>query len=222
MDERGVTRRRALAAGVGAGVTALAGCLGFGGDGGALADHPAASGVGAQPRRGPPVGEATTTLVGFEDPSCSRCAAFHRDTVPRILSDLVEPGTATYVVRPYPVVYAWGEPATRALWATYERDAESFWGLLDHYFAEQGAFGSGNVVERTRAWLERETDVDAGAVVEAASAEGFPDPVRENLDVGERAEVVETPTLFMFRDGEYRTEASGSVSYDLVTSALNL
>jgi hypothetical protein len=34
--------------------------------------------------------------------------------------------------------------------------------------------------------------------------------------------VVETPTLFMFRDGEYRTEASGSVSYDLVTNALNL
>ncbi|MFC5971589.1 DsbA family protein [Halomarina salina] len=247
MTRRRVGRRRVLAA-LGSGTLALAGCLGAGngrsdgsgmtdragtdgtdGEGNATGtaaqgtpDHTVWEGIDGQPAQGPEVGAATATVVAFEDPSCPRCAAFHRETVPRLLSDLVEPGTATYVVRPYPIVYEWGKPATRALWATYEQDAESFWGLLDHYFRTQGRFDSDNVVDLTRSWLEAETSVDVEAVVEAASADGFPEPVQTNLDVGDRANVSGTPTVFLFRDGAYRTRATGSVSYDLVASALNV
>jgi len=241
MNQRRVSRRRVLA-GVGLGTAALAGCLGVGGSDGSggsgLAtgngtgdatgsgssglDHPVGEGIDGQPTLGPAAGTAEATLVAFEDPSCPRCAAFHRDTVPRLRSELVEPGRATYVVRPYPIVYAWGEPATRALWATYERDTDAFWGLLDHYFTEQGAFDESSVLDRTRSWLDAETSVDADAVVSAAEADGFPAPVRANLDIGEAEGIDGTPTVLMFRDGEYQTRATGSVSYDLVVNALDL
>ncbi|MFD1513336.1 DsbA family protein [Halomarina rubra] len=223
MNHRRVGRREVLAGLAGGGVAALAGCLGVGGsDTSPLADHPVAEGLADQPTQGPAVGDATATVVAFEDPSCVRCAAFHRDTVPRLRSELVDPGTVSYVLRPYPVVFEWGEAATRALWATYERDAAAFWGLLDHYFTDQDAFSSGNVLDLTEAWLTAETSVDAAAVREAAAADGFPAPVQRNLDVGEAADVTGTPTVFLFRDGEYRTSASGSVSYEFVTSALEL
>lgn len=223
MNQRRVGRRAVLCGLAGAGVAALAGCLGVGeSDSSPLADHAVGEGIADQPTQGPAVGDASATVVAFEDPSCPRCAAFHRDTVPRLRSDLVEPGTLTYVLRPLPIVYEWGQPATRALWATYERDSEAFWGLLDHYFTEQGAFDTGNVLDRTAAWLTAETSVDAAAVVEAAEAEGYPTPVQTNLDVGESADVNGTPTVFLFRDGEFRTRATGSVSYDLITNALEL
>jgi protein-disulfide isomerase len=237
-DGAGTTRRQLLA--LGAGVLG-AGCLGgasagggadggtatdTGGaqppDGSTLADHPVGGDLDVQPRLGPEPGSATATIVAFEDPSCPRCAAFERTTVPEIREKLTEPGRATLVLRTIPVVYPWGRPATHALEATYARDEAATWALAGHYFAEQDAFGPENVLDRTRAFLAAETEVDAEAVVADAEAEAYGDAVQLDLSAGEAADVGGTPTVFLFRDGRYRTRASGSVSYDLIARALEL
>ncbi|WP_251343697.1 DsbA family protein [Haloplanus halophilus] len=221
------TRRGVLAGGL----SALgAGCLGSAGGGGSegegdaasLATHPVGANLDAQPRLGPPPGEATGTVVAFEDPSCPRCAAFERDTVPRIRSELVDPGDATFVARTIPVVYPWGEPAVHALEATFARDADAFWALAGHYFDEQDAFDAGNVLDRTEAFLAAETEVDASGVVADAESEAYADAVEADLAASEAADVSGTPTVFLFRDGQYRTRATGSVSFDFVTGALGL
>jgi protein-disulfide isomerase len=131
------TPDRATRRGVLAGGLALfgAGCLGSSGggsDGGSGSDaqsldsHPVGANLDAQPFLGPPPGDATATVVAFEDPSCPRCATFEQNTVPKIRSELVAPGDATFVVRTIPVVYPWGEPAIHALEATFARDADAF------------------------------------------------------------------------------------------------
>lgn len=239
-------RRAFLAAAASAATSAgLAGCLGIGaggpggsgtdgddGDGGSdrgnrepttFEKHPATGAVDAQPYLGPEPGTATGTIVAFEDPSCPRCAAFERETVPRIRGELVEPGDATFVFRGYPVVYEWGEPAVHALEAAFARDEGAHWALADHYFAEQDAFDAGNVLDRTRAFLADETDLDAAAVVENVRTEAHGDRVGTDLDAGEAAGAGNTtPTVYLFRDGEYRTVARGSVSFEAVRNALGL
>jgi protein-disulfide isomerase len=214
-------------------LAALAGCSGGVGDesspatdgGGSarsLADHPAAAGLEAQPRLGPAPADAPAVLVAFEDPSCSRCAAFERETLPR-LREHVDAGELAYAFRVYPVVYDWGEPAVQALEATFARDAAAFWALAGHYFETQSAFSTDNVLDRTRRFLAAETAVDADAVVADAGSGAYDDAVRADLDAGEAAGAGRTtPHLFMFRDGTYRTKAAGSVSYDLLASALEL
>ena len=232
---RRVTRRAVLAATGGAAATALAGCLGgetaAGGDGGTdggdggqtLADHPAAAGLDAQPTLGPAPGDADATIVTFSDPSCPRCRAFERETVPRIEAELVEPGTASFVFRGYPVIYPWGEPASHALEATYARDVDAFWALKDHYYAEQPSFDGDNVLDRTRSFLADETAVDAEAVVTAVESGETEGAVQADLDAGMAAGAGRTtPHVFLFRDGEYRTKAAGSVSFSVVTNALGL
>lgn len=241
MTGRGLSRRRLLLA-AGGGATAVAGCLGGGrpaggepgegtpdssptgdtGGGTGLGDHPAADGIDAQPFLGPPPGEATATVVAFEDPSCTRCRAFERNAVPRLRDELVDPGRATFVFRGYPIVYPWGEPASRALEATFAADADAHWALADHYFAEQPAFDADNVLERTRAFLDAETDVDGASVVAAVEAGEADDAVRLDLDAGEAAGVSITPTVYLFRDGAFRTKAQGSVSYGTIEAALGL
>ncbi|WP_257627441.1 DsbA family protein [Haloplanus salinarum] len=222
-----LTRRGAL----GAGLSLFgAGCLGTGGGAGngngdearSLSTHPVGADLAAQPRLGPDPGSATATIVAFEDPSCPRCATFERNTVPKIRSELVDPGEATFVARTIPVVYPWGEPAIYALEATFARDADAFWTLAAHYFDRQDAFGPDNVLDRTEAFLDAETDVDAAGVVADAEKEAHADAVETDLDASRAADVSGTPTVFLFRDGEYRTRATGSVSFEFVTGALEL
>jgi protein-disulfide isomerase len=232
------TRRSVLSSGsalLGAGCLGGAGSggTGSGGEGGSetetdagdtatLADHPAGADLAAQPRLGPDPAEATGVIVAFEDPSCPRCAAFESNTVPKIRSELVEPGDAAFVARTIPVVYPWGGPAIQALEATYARDGDAFWALFGHYFDEQDAFDGENVLDRTESFLSAETSVDAAAVVADAADEAYGDAVDADLRASEAAGVSGTPTVFLFRDGQYRTRVTGSVSFDLVRESLGL
>jgi protein-disulfide isomerase len=229
--------RRRLLTTAGAGLLAgLAGCTG-GGDGSTTADgggssgaptlstHPAGDAIESQPSLGPPPGEAAGTIVTFEDPSCPTCARFERETVPQIRENLTETGEATFVFRGIPVVYDWGQPATRALEATFVADADAFWTLAEHYFANQSAFrtdGTGAVYDTTADFLSAETGVDGSAVVEAARAGDADAAVQADLSASEDADVRATPTTFLFRDGELRTQVRGMARYDVIAGALGL
>jgi len=217
-----MNRRRYLTlAGTGV-VGALAGCGGgSGGESGqSVDDHPATAGLEGLPRRGELGGHVVLTL---EDPSCSRCAAFHENTVPKIRSNIVDPGDGAYVVRTYPVVYDWGKPATQALESTYARSGDAFWSLLDHYFTQQSQFDADNVLDRTETFLAGLPDIDAGAVVADARNEAHDDAVQANITAAEDAGLGETtPVVLLFRDGEFATKANGSVSYDLIAETLGV
>jgi len=181
-------------------------------------EHPGAASIVAQPRLGEFGGHV---VVAFEDPSCPRCAAFEQRTVPEIREKLVEPGKAAFVFRNYPVVYPWGEPASHALEATFARDEGAFWSLAEHYFTRQSTFSTDNVLGKTEAFLDDETGLDGGAVREDAENEAYADAVETDLQAGRDAEIGRTtPVVLLFRDGEYVTRASGSVSYDVIASAL--
>jgi protein-disulfide isomerase len=240
-------RRSFLLASVSAGV-ALAGCAGNSEDGSAdgsggngdatstasptpddgprLDTHPSATDLGAQPTLGPDPAEATAVIVAYEDPSCSRCASFETEVVPQLRSEHVESGALSLVFRGYPVVYEWGQAATRALEAAYDRSAEAHWALAEHYFESQDDFRYGDLSEvypKTEAFLDEATDIDGEAVVTEAREGAHDDAVQTDLDAGQAAGAGQTtPHLFLFRDGVYQTKASGYVSVDVITSALQL
>jgi len=227
-------RRRFLSVAGGAGALTLAGCLGSGdpssgssdlsttvGDGSgdqSIDTHPAATDLAEQPRKGDLGGHV---VLAFEDPSCSRCRAFERQTVPKITERLVATGKAAFVVRTYPVVYQWGKPATRALEATFTRDTDAFWALLGHYFETQPEFSTDNVLDRTRAFLADETSLDGTEVVRDVEEDASEPAVQADLEAGRNADIGQTtPIVLLFNNGEYVTKASGSVSYDIVATAL--
>ncbi|GCF15044.1 hypothetical protein Harman_29790 [Haloarcula mannanilytica] len=213
-----MNRRRFLTlSGVGV-VGAVAGCSGDADTGESIDDHPAAADLEAQPRRGELGGHV---VLAFEDPSCPTCRRFHQDTVPAIQQNIVDTGKGAYVVRTYPVIYPWGEPATQALESTFARDGEAFWSLFGHYFAEQSSFDSDNVLERTEAFLTEETEVDGEAVASDARERAHDDAVQADVQAAENAGLGETtPIILLFEDGEFVTKVNGSVSYDLIAEAL--
>jgi len=220
-----MNRRRYLTL-AGAGVVgALAGCGGSSGSDGAsggqsLDDHPAAANLEAQPRQGDLGGNV---VLAFEDPSCTQCRRFHENTVPDIRSNIVDAGEGAYVVRTYPIIYPWGKPATQALEATFARSEGAFWALFDHYFAEQGQFDEGSVLDRTEQFLSNSTDLDGSAVVADARNRAHNEAVQADIAAAENADLPQqTPIVLLFRDGQFATRANGSVSYDLIANALGL
>lgn len=230
-----MTTRRDYLFGLGAaGAAAVAGCTGGpgngtaspnGGDGDSLANHPGAADLDAQPRLGPSPADAKAVIVAFEDPSCPRCRTFERTTMPKIRSQLIDTGDAAFVFRGYPIVYEWGKPATRALEATYAERADAHWQLVAHYFDEQDAFksaGRDEVYARTRQFLDANTALDGEAVVSAAANGDFESAVSADITAGDEAGIWATPTVLLFRDGQYRTKFSGSVDFQRVRTALSL
>ncbi|MGB9931233.1 thioredoxin domain-containing protein [Haloarcula amylolytica] len=213
-----MNRRRFLTLS-GAGVVgAVAGCSSDADTGESIDDHPAAADLEAQPRRGELGGHV---VLAFEDPSCPTCRRFHENTLPDIRENIVDTGKGAYVVRTYPVIYPWGEPATQALESTFARDSEAYWSLFDHYFAEQSSFDPDNVLERTATFLTDETEVDGEAVASDARNRAHDDAVQADIRAAEDAGLGETtPIILLFEDGEFVTKVNGSVSYELIAEAL--
>lgn len=190
---------------------------------GPLGGHPAASGLGAQPALGPDPTDATAVIVAFEDPSCTLCRRFERNTFPTLRSEYVESGDLSFVYRVYPVIYPWGKPASQALESTYAASEAAFWALKDHYYAEQDQFGTDNVLESTESFLDEETDVDAASVVDDARNERHDAAVQADLAAGRAADAGnQTPIFYLFRDGEFRTKIQGPQGADVFAAALGL
>lgn len=191
-----------------------------------LDTHPVAQNLAAQPVRGPSPSEATGVIVAFEDPSCPNCASFETNVLPTLQEDLIEPGDVSMVYRNYPVIYNWGEPAVRALEATYDRDTATFWDLAGHYFEMQDEFRSAGVDQvypRTETFLADSTDLDAAAVVSEAESGAYDDAVQSDLEAGQTGGAGRTtPHFFLFRDGTYQTKIGGLVSASIIKNTLDL
>ncbi|EMA17328.1 DSBA-like thioredoxin domain-containing protein [Haloarcula amylolytica JCM 13557] len=199
-------------------VGAVAGCSGEADSAESVDSHPAAADLDAQPRRGELGGHV---ILAFEDPSCPTCRRFHEETLPDIRENIVDAGKGAYVVRTYPVIYPWGEPATQALESTFARDSEAYWALFGHYFAEQSSFDPDNVLARTATFLTEETDIDGEAVASDARDRAHDDAVQADIQAAEDAGLGETtPIILLFEDGEFVTKVNGSVSYELIAEAL--
>ncbi|MFB6221133.1 MAG: thioredoxin domain-containing protein [Halolamina sp.] len=214
-----MTSRRAFLGSV-AGMAALAGC---GGDSSqSLSEHPASTALAAQPTVGTEPGEGEGTVIAFEDPSCPTCARFERSTFPKLKTELLDTGRASFVFRSIPVVYDWGEPATMALEATYDRSASAFWALKDHYYRQQDGFDTDNVLSKTETFLDENTEVDAAAVADDAEAGAYQDAVNTDLSVADELGVNGTPTFYVFDSGTFSTDITGAAGYDSLKGAMGI
>lgn len=217
------TRRRFLAVSGGIAITGLAGCLGSEGAGGddALPDHPATRDIESRPRLGPAPADAEATLVAFESPDCDECKEYTEETLPRIRSELVESGRLAYFGRLTPE-YEWGWQAAYALEGVRERNEEAYWDLGHYYYENQPELDENNVLERTEAFLEGVSGVDAAELVEEVDAGEYDDAVQAEYDAWQDAGGTERPMLYSFRDGEFVTKIAGPQGYSTIKGSLGL
>lgn len=107
--------------------------------------------------------------------------------------------------------------------ATFDRSADAYWALNSHYFENQSDFDEDNVLDLTATFLNDETSVDGDAVASDAEAKTFDEQIQADIDAAEAAGADGvTPTIFLFRDAKYTTKAAGSISYEVIATALGV
>lgn len=223
-----VSRRAILGSG-GIGLLALIGGAAatgrfgdFGGGGQDITAHPSAQAISTQPTLGPPPTDADGTIIAFEDPSCPSCARFERRTFPELKTELIDPGTVSFVFRAIPVVYQWARPAVLALEAVHERRPPAFWNLKTFYFERQASIDTNNVLDATRQFLRDQTPVDAEAVMTDVDQQTHRDAVETNLQAANQANLSGTPTFYLFSGGAYRTKIVGPEGFTVFKNALGV
>lgn len=212
-------RRTVLTCVGGFALGSLAGCLGPTGEGKRpLATNPVGQNLDQQPRLGHPRDETGITLVTFQNPACTNCAAFHTKVFPEIRREWVKRGEATVYARNTQVA-DWAVGAAHALEETRLRAHDVYWTLKSRYYEHQAEMSKNNVAEKTRSFLADE-DVDADAVAGAARTLPHSDAIElDRTAFKSAARVPATPTTWVFEDGEFVTIINNQ-GFDAFVSAV--
>lgn len=178
-------RRRTYLVALGGGVAGgLAGCLGGGGE----PELPA-------PVRGDP--DAPVLVQSWEDFRCPHCRTFHLQTLPRIVSEYVEPGRARVERHDFPIpLDEWSWSLATAGRSVQARQGDgAFWTFTDYVYQHQSEASVGVVSAAAS-----EAGADPGAVRNEMQEGTYRDVVEADRRQGRDNGVDGTPAVFV--DGE--------------------
>ncbi len=157
-----------------------------------------AQAVAGLPVRGNP--DAPVTIVEFSDFQCPYCARAY-NTVEEVLAKYPDDVKLVYVHFPLPN-HPWAKPAAIAAVCAAQQNDGAFWTLHDGYFENQGSINPGNVIEKSKAFLDgADIDLDAWAAcagdAESEAYQGAEAAVEGALQMGNKFGVSGTPGFFV-------------------------
>ena len=82
--------------------------------------------------------DAPVTIIEYASMTCSHCATFHRETMPRLMSEYIDTGKVRLIFREFPL----DNLALRASMVARCAGPEKFYGFLDVLFKQQRAWAA--------------------------------------------------------------------------------
>jgi len=160
---------------------------------------------------------APVTIEVFSSFDCPHCKEFHDEIVPLLMRDYITRGKVYLVDRSFPLI---GHPYVleAACYATAAARIGKYRQVADALWAKQYTWALNGQVWTTVAsvlTLPEQRKVQALAKEPAVQAE-----VKRDLDEGMAAGINQTPTLFIYHNGQ-RTPLVGIPSYELLSGYLN-
>ncbi len=172
----------------------------------ALALLPAARGVLGVPRalaEEPAVGdderilgraEAPITIIEYSSLTCPHCASFHKDTLPAIKKNWIEPGKARLVYRDFPL----DGLALRAAALAQCVEGEAYFGFLDALFRGQARWARANDPTAALAQMARLAGIDQKTFDGCIADKETMDRILKQKVEGSRAfDIESTPTFII-------------------------
>lgn len=171
-------------------------------------------------QEGDRLGSATApvTISEFADLQCPACAQAARDLVPRVVDDLVRPGTAALRFRNF--AFLGPDSAGGALGAAAAAEQSRVWPFVEILFRNQGAENSGWLTDGLqREVAEAVPGLDGGEWALARDGQAATEAVEASFEEGRRAGVTSTPTFVVTGPRGTRL-VSGAVAYDQIEAAV--
>ncbi|SDF42227.1 Thioredoxin [Limimonas halophila] len=156
--------------------------------------------------------DAPITIVEFASLTCPHCAHFHRDTLPKLKENWIEPGKAKLIYRHYPL----DRPALRAAMAANCFEGDRFFAVLEMMFDSQAKWARAQEPTKALGRIAGMAGMDKGTfescVNDDAEAESI---VQQQLQARKEIGIQSTPTFLI--DGE---KLAGNQPYDKFVEAL--
>lgn len=155
--------------------------------------------------------DAPVTIVEFTDYQCPFCSRHSQQTLPTILSNLVETGRARYVLKDLPLDSLHPQARQAAAAARCAGEQDAYLAMHDALFDNQTEWsGQADVAERFSRYAE-ELELDLDAFAACLSSGRYDAAIEENVQEAFAQGISGTPTFFIDGYNLFR----GAQSYDV-------
>jgi protein-disulfide isomerase len=140
--------------------------------------------------------DAPVTIVEYTDYQCPYCQRYAQETLPQIVSEMVENGRVYYVVKDFPLdsIHPYARDGAAA--ARCAGDQGAYWDMHDVIFDKQAEWINENAAQ-VLAGFAADLGLDVDAYNQCVSNGRYTAAIQANLDEGARLGVSGTPAFFI-------------------------
>jgi protein-disulfide isomerase len=161
---------------------------------------------------------APVTIVEYTDYQCPYCARHVAETLPTMLTEMIDTGRVRYIVKDFPLDNIHPQARAAAVAARCAGEQDAYWPMHDALFAQQAEWsGQEATLNDTFAAMAAELSLDGDAFAACLSDGRFDDAIQANQDEGFALGVNGTPAFFI--DG---FPISGAQPFELFDYAVGL
>ncbi len=162
--------------------------------------------------------DAPVTLVEYTDYQCPFCQRHNSETMPRMLSEMIETGKVQYIIKDFPLDSIHPEARRAAAAARCAGEQGAYWEMHDAIFINQSDWaGLGDGAWDILAGLAESLELNMEEYNECAASGRYDSFIQANLQEGASLGVRGTP--FFFIDG---FPINGAQPYELFEYAVGL
>lgn len=162
--------------------------------------------------------DAPVTIVEFSDYQCPFCQRHVQETMPAIMSDMIETGQVRYVFKDLPLDGLHPEARAAAQAARCAGEQDAYWKMHDALFEKQQEWsGQGPAANDIFLSLAADLTLDEDAFSACIEEERYADAIQDNVE--EARSLGATATPYFFIDG---LPIPGAQSFDLFSYAVGL
>lgn len=161
---------------------------------------------------------AAVTIVEYTDYQCPFCARHAAETLPTMLTELIESGRVRYLIKDFPLDNIHPEARAASVAARCAGEQDAYWEMHDALFAEQATWGGlGAAAAEAFTTMATGLGLNEGDFSACLASGRYDAVVQANLDEGMALGVNGTPAFFI--NG---FPVSGAQPYQLFEYAVGL
>lgn len=162
--------------------------------------------------------EAPVTIVEYTDYQCPYCQRHAAETLPQIVSQMIETGRVHYVIKDFPLDNLHPQARAAAVAARCAGEQDAYWPMHEALFARQSEWAVDDATARdVFVSMANEFSLDADAFTSCLESGQYDDVIQANQDEGLSLGVTGTPSFFI--NG---FPVSGAQPYELFDYAIGL
>ncbi len=162
--------------------------------------------------------DAPVTIIEFTDYQCPYCQRHSLETLPRLLTEMIESGRIRYIVKDFPLESIHPQATDGSIAARCAGEQDAYWQMHDALFAEQQAWTEAAPAHNEYfTTMAGELSLDTDAFAACLESGRYDAVVQANLSEGLALGVRGTPTFFI--DGY---PVTGAQPFELFEYAVGL